>query len=115
MLIPKEENAMSKQPVEAQEQLFQAALQVFQAANETIFNTALTTAGFVSYLQEQTQSQLKELLQQSEKVRKANLDKIETFIKDTRELNHNFQKNVQELVKSSYSQFAPFFAATKDQ
>lgn len=106
---------MAKQPIEAQEQLFEAALQVFQAANETIFNTALTTAGFVSYLQEQTQAQLQDLLNQSEEARKANLEKIETFIKETRELQTNFQKNVQELVKTSYSQFSPFFAATKDQ
>ncbi|MFY0543489.1 hypothetical protein [Brevibacillus sp. H7] len=107
--------SVSKQPPEAQEQLFQAALHVFQAANETIFNTALTTAGFVSYLQEQTQAQMKDLLSQSEEARKANLEKIESFIKETRDLNSNFQRNIQELVKSSCNHFTPFFAVAKDQ
>jgi|GEM_PF-1405656 len=105
---------MSKQTVDTQNQWFDAAMHVFQAANETIFRTALTTAGFVSFLQEQTQNQVQALLQQSEDARKANLEKWETFIQDTREWNQTFQQNVQELVKS-YSQFSPFFPAAKDQ
>jgi coenzyme F420-reducing hydrogenase alpha subunit len=107
--------SLAKQQWEAQEQLMKAALQVFQAANDTIFNTALTTAGFVSYLQEQTQARLKELLDQSGESRKANLEKMEAFIKETRELHSQFQKHVQELLNSSYQQFAPYFAAGKEQ
>lgn len=109
---------MSQNNLQAQEQLLQATFQVFQAANETIFNTALTTAGFVSFLQEQAQAQAKELLTQSEEVRKANIDKLEAFVKETRELQSSFQKNVQELIKSSFSTFAsanPFVAATKEK
>lgn len=109
---------MSQTSQQAQEQLLQATFQVFQAANETIFNTALTTAGFVSFLQEQAQAQTKDLLTQSEEVRKANLDKLEAFVKETRELQTTFQKNVQDLIKSSYSTFTatnPFTAAAKDK
>ncbi len=108
---------MSQPTLEAQEQFLQAAFQVFQAANEAIFNTALTAAGFVSYLQQQTQSQLKDLLDQSEEARKANLEKLEAFVKETRELHADFQKNVQQLVQSSFNTFVaanPFFAATKE-
>lgn len=109
---------MSQNTVENQEQLLQATFQVFQAANETIFNTALTTAAFVSFLQEQAQSQAKDMLNQSEEARKANIEKLEAFVKETRELQTTFQKNVQELVKSSYTTFAsvnPFFAVGKDK
>ena len=109
---------MSQTSTHAQEQLLQATFQVFQAANETIFNTALTTAGFVSFLQEQAQAQAKDLLTQSEEARKANLDKLEAFVKETRELQSTFQKNVQELISTSFTTFAatnPFTVATKDK
>ncbi|MGD8191722.1 hypothetical protein ACQCN2_17210 [Brevibacillus ginsengisoli] len=109
---------MSQTNQQAQEQLLQATFQVFQAANETIFNTALTTAGFVSFLQEQAQSQAKDLITQSEEVRKANIDKLEAFVKETRELQINFQKNVQDLLKSSFSTFSatnPFMATSKEK
>ncbi len=109
---------MSQNNFEPQEQLLQATFQVFQAANETIFNTALTTAAFVSFLQEQAQAQAKELLSQTEEARRANLEKLEAFVKETRDLQSSFQKNVQELVKSSFSTFAsanPFFAVAKEK
>jgi chaperonin cofactor prefoldin len=107
--------SMEKQQLEAQEQLMQAALKEFQTAHDMIFKTTLTTVGFISSVQEQTQEKMQEWLEQSNETRKLNLEKVEALIKETIELHNQVQKNVQEWLASASQPFASSFPAGMDQ
>lgn len=103
-------------PLEVQEQFLAAAFQVLKVSHETLLNSALTTAGFVNFLQEQVQSQWKELLNQSDALRKANLEKLQSLVQESHELNHTFYQNLQELTKYSLQAAAslnPFLSSPR--